>query len=89
MEAPIGYSIITAFLLGLPTFLAYRAQFGGFDGSYTPTELNEALQTENNILVVDIRPAIELAEEGVLDLRRKARGKAASMPVKDVRPCKL
>jgi hypothetical protein len=84
-EAPEVYLFLFSLLVGAVGYAYYRNEYGGFSGIYKPTELVEALNREDNIVVVDIRSEDEQEANGVLDLRRAARGKALSLPLVAVR----
>lgn len=75
--------------LGGVGYAYWRNEYGGFSGIYKPTDLVEALNKEDNIIVVDIRSEEEQEKNGVLDLRRAARGKAVSLPIVEVGCCDL
>jgi hypothetical protein len=84
-EAPEVYLLLLSLALGVVAYGYFRNEYGGFSGIYKPTDLLTALQNEDNIIVVDIREEDEQHGNGVLDLRRKARGKAVSLPPVAVR----
>jgi TfoX/Sxy family transcriptional regulator of competence genes len=83
-EAPEVYIFLFSLLFGSAGFAYYRNEYGGFSGIYKPTELVEALTKEDNIIVVDVREEEEQEANGILDLRRNARGKAVSLPIVEV-----
>jgi hypothetical protein len=84
-EAPEVYLFLFSLLFGSVGYAYYRNEYGGYSGIYKPTELVEALTKEDNIIVVDIRNDEEQETNGILDLRRSARGKAVSLPLVEVR----
>lgn len=83
-EAPEVYLFMLSLLFGTVGYAYYRNEYGGFSGIYKPTDLVEALNKEDNIIVVDIRSEQEQEDQGILDLRRAARGKAVSLPIVEV-----
>lgn len=83
-EAPEVYLFLVSLAIGAVTYAYWRNEYGGFSGIYKPTDLVEALTREDNIIVVDIRSEEEQQQNGVLDLRRAARGKAVSLPIVEV-----
>lgn len=83
-DAPEVYLFLVSLAIGAVTYAYWRNEYGGFSGIYKPTDLVEALTREDNIIVVDIRSEEEQQQNGVLDLRRAARGKAVSLPIVEV-----
>lgn len=56
-----------------------RARYGGYMGEIRPDKLAAALRDDDDVFVVDARPPAVLAVDGILDLKREARGKAAAV----------
>lgn len=85
-DAPGVYLLLGALAIGSSAFAYWKYEFGGYKGIYSPVDMLEALNREENVFLVDIRPEEDLKEKGVLDLKRRARGKATHLPVVDVGP---
>lgn len=85
-DAPGVYLLLAALAIGSSAYTYWKFEYGGYKGVYSPVDLLEALNREENVFVVDIRPDEDLKEKGVLDLKRRARGKATHLPLVDVRP---
>eukprot|EP00892_Ulva_mutabilis_P010963 jgi/Ulvmu1/8239/UM041_0049.1 len=83
-DAPGVYLLLALLAIGSSAYTYWKVQYGGYKGVYTPVDLLEALNREENVFVVDIRPEEDLNEKGVLDLKRQARGKATHLPLVDV-----
>ena len=77
---PATAAALAAVLVGLPAAAALNARFGGFAGPLTPQQAAEKLAAGEAFLV-DLRSDEGRARDGVLDLRFKARGRAAALPV--------
>lgn len=74
---------LVATILGVPltAFLVVRnALYGGYDGDLPAGEVNDQLY-RGNYFLIDIRSDVSA---GVPDLRKGARGKAATVPVEQV-----
>ena len=86
-EAPVGYTVLVTLGLAALGFTFWKLEYGGLAGVYKkPEKLLVALNGEDNILVVDVRQDAELERDGMLDLKRQARGKAVHLPYVPVRP---
>ncbi|MCO5596419.1 hypothetical protein L7F22_050481 [Adiantum nelumboides] len=60
--------------------LLYRqSRFGGYSGDLTPASALDLLKKEGNVVLVDIRSEDLRESEGIPDLRRQARFKAANV----------
>lgn len=84
-DAPGVYLLLATLAIGSTAYAYWKFEFGGYKGVYRPVDLLEALNREDNVFLVDIRPEEDLKEKGVLDLKRGARGKATHLPLVDVR----
>lgn len=84
-DAPGVYLLLATLAIGSTAYAYWKFEYGGYKGVYRPVDLLEALNREDNVFLVDIRPEEDLKEKGVLDLKRGARGKATHLPLVDVR----
>jgi hypothetical protein len=85
-SAPLGYTAIALFSLGLVAFGYWKYEYQGVAGFYQdPAQLLVDLGEEDNVLLVDIRQDEDLDSSGLLDLKRAARGKAVHLPYCPVR----
>ncbi|KAI5063379.1 hypothetical protein GOP47_0021926 [Adiantum capillus-veneris] len=73
---PIILVIGGGFSLGL---LYGQLRFGGYSGDLSPASALDVLKKEGSVVLVDIRPEDLRESEGIPDLRRQARFKAASV----------
>lgn len=65
---------------GFSLGIVYRqSQYGGYSGDLAPASAFDLLKKEDNIVLVDIRPEDLRESQGIPDLRRQARFKAASV----------
>jgi rhodanese-related sulfurtransferase len=85
-DAPAGYTILGVLVLSTIAFAYWKFEYSGFSGSFSPLQLLQTLNKEDNVLVVDVRQEDEVEAAGVIDLKGNARGKAASLPLCPVCP---
>lgn len=85
-DAPAGYTIFGVLVLSTIAFAYWKFEYSGFSGSFSPLQLLQTLNKEDNVLVVDVRQDGEVETAGIIDLKGNARGKAASLPLCPVRP---
>lgn len=81
LAAAIGVLLVTLPLGAL--FALNNAINGGFSGVIKPTEVFDALQ-EENALLVDTRSEDDRAANGIPELKRKARGKGIAIQIEEV-----
>jgi len=72
--------IASAGLLGYVGFAFYTYRFVGYSGDILPENVLELLQSDAPALLVDIRSEDTQERDGIPKLRRKALGKAISVP---------
>lgn len=73
---PIFVIVGGSFSLGI---LYRQLQYGGYSGDLAPASAFDLLKKEANIVLIDIRSEGSRESEGIPDLRRQARFKAASV----------
>ena len=77
-RTPLIIAVVS--LLGIAGFSYYRTRFVGYSGDILPVKVLELLESDAPALLVDIRSEDEQQREGAPKLRRKALGKAISVP---------
>eukprot|EP00850_Spirogloea_muscicola_P019601 SM000195S05248 [mRNA] locus=s195:19393:24780:+ [translate_table: standard] len=84
---PNNPAISVLLVAGSSTFLGlslWRARYGGYSGDLLPDVAYKLLKDEGNVLLVDIRGQDARDRDGVPDLRRGLRFKAASVELEQL-----